>query len=232
MKKIIFLVFVVLLLVGCTKQPTDIELLNEVMNSIDIPVETKENLELPKTYTIENTEIEAIWTSSDENIISPEGIIFRSDVDSYVTIDLVLKLNAETLTNSFEVIVLAYEDEVIADQILDLVSLPNEISDNIVLSTSLKYNDNNYRLNWESSNPEVLSNKGIITHQPQDEEVTLTGTISYNKVKYSREFKIIVKAFDTTDMEKYLNDLTIESEISSDIKLPTSYKMNGESYLV
>ena len=101
MKKIIFLVFVVLLLVGCTKQPSDIELLNELMNSIDIPVETKENLELPKTYTIENKEIEAIWTSSDENIISSDGVVFRSDVDSYVTIDLVLKLNSISLSLLF-----------------------------------------------------------------------------------------------------------------------------------
>ena len=232
MKKFLFIIIAVLLLVGCTKKPTDIELLTEVMNSIDIPIETKENIDLPKTYTINETEITATWSSSDESIISSEGVIYRSDEDLNVTLSLVLKLNEETLTNTFDVIVLAYEEEVIANQILDLISLPTEITENVALSTSLKYKDNNYKLNWETSNANVLSTKGIITHHPQDEEVTLTATISYNKIRYSKDFTIVVKAFDTTDMEKYLNELTIEKEISSNISLPTSYNVNGFNYSI
>lgn len=232
MKKFLFIIIAVLLLVGCTKKPSDIELLTEVMNSIDIPIETKENIELPKTYIINETEITATWSSSDESIISSEGVIYRSDEDLNVTLSLVLKLNEETLNNTFDVIVLAYEEEVIANQILDLISLPTEITENITLSTSLKYKDNNYKLNWETSNANVLSTKGIITHHPQDEEVTLTATISYNKIRYSKDFTIVVKAFDTTDMENYLNELTIEKEISSNITLPTSYKVNGFNYSI
>ena len=232
MKKFLFIFIAVLLLVGCTKKPSDIELLTEVMNSIDIPIETKENIELPKTYIINETEITATWSSSDESIISSEGVIYRSDEDLNVTLSLVLKLNEETLNNTFDVIVLAYEEEVIANQILDLISLPTEITENITLSTSLKYKDNNYKLNWETSNANVLSTKGIITHHPQDEEVTLTATISYNKIRYSKDFTIVVKAFDTTDMENYLNELTIEKEISSNITLPTSYKVNGFNYSI
>ena len=232
MKKFLFIIIAALLLIGCTKKPTDIELLTEVMNSIDIPIETKENIELPKTYIINETEITATWSSSDESIISSEGVIYRSDEDLNATLSLVLKLNEETLTNTFDVFVLAYEEEVIANQILDLISLPTEISENLTLSTSLKYKDNNYKLNWETSNANVLSTKGIITHHPQDEEVTLTATISYNKIRYSKDFTIVVKAFDTTDMEKYLNELTIEKEISSNIALPTSYKVNGFNYSI
>ena len=232
MKKILLIAIAVLLLVGCTKKPTDIELLNEIINSIDIPLETKENLNLPKTYTISETEVKATWTSSDENILSSDGTIFRSEEDLYVTLNLVLSLNDETLTNSFDVTVLAYEDDVIANQILDLISIPSEISENIVLATSLKFKDNNYKLNWETSDANVISTKGIIKHHSQDKEVTLTGTISYNKVKYSREFKIIVKAFNTSAMEKYLSELSINSEISSDITLPTSYKENGFTYSI
>ena len=53
MKKILLIILAVLLLAGCAPKQSDIEILNEVMNTIDLPLETKEDLELPSTYTYE-----------------------------------------------------------------------------------------------------------------------------------------------------------------------------------
>lgn len=230
MKKILLIILAMLLLAGCTPKQSDIEILNEVMNTIDLPLETKEDLELPSTYTYEDKEIVATWNSSNVDALSNEGKIFRGKEDQLVTLSLSLQLNEDKITNTFDITILALEKEVIANQILDLIQVPNEATEDFVLSSFVKFDDNNYKVNWESSNEEVVTTKGLVTYQPEDTEVTLTATISYDKVKYSKEFKVVVKAFDTTEMKNYLDSLTIPSEISEKIDLPTSYKSSNNTY--
>lgn len=230
MKKILLIILAMLLLAGCTPKQSDIEILNEVMNTIDLPLETKEDLELPSTYTYEDKEIVATWNSSNVDALSNEGKIFRGKEDQLVTLSLSLQLNEDKITNTFDITILALEKEVIANQILDLIQVPNEATEDFVLSSFVKFDDNNYKVNWASSNEEVVTTKGLVTYQPEDTEVTLTATISYDKVKYSKEFKVVVKAFDTTEMKNYLDSLTIPSEISEKIDLPTSYKSSNNTY--
>ena len=230
MKKILLIILAMLLLAGCTPKQSDIEILNEVMNTIDLPLETKEDLELPSTYTYEDKEIVATWNSSNVDALSNEGKIFRGKEDQLVTLSLSLQLNEDKITNTFDITILALEKEVIANQILDLIQVPNEVTEDFVLSSFVKFDDNNYKVNWESSNEEVVTTKGLVTYQAEDTEVTLTATISYDKVKYTKDFKVVVKAFDTTKMKNYLDSLTIPSEISEKIDLPTSYKSNNNTY--
>ena len=230
MKKILLIILAMLLLAGCTPKQSDIEILNEVMNTIDLPLETKEDLELPSTYTYEEKEIVATWNSSNVDALSNEGKIFRGKEDQLVTLSLSLQLNEDKITNTFDITILALEKEVIANQILDLIQVPNEATEDFVLSSFVKFDDNNYKVNWESSNEEVVTTKGLVTYQAEDTEVTLTATISYDKVKYSKEFKVVIKAFDTTEMKNYLDSLTIPSEISEKIDLPTSYKSSNNTY--
>lgn len=232
MKKILLIILAVLLLAGCAPKQSDIEILNEVMNTIDLPLETKEDLELPSTYTYEDKEIVATWNSSNVDALSNEGKVFRGKDDQVITLSLSLQLNEDTITNTFDITILALEKEVIANQILDLIQIPSEASEDFVLASFVKFDDNNYKVNWESSNEDVVTTKGLITYQPEDTEITLTATISYDKVKYSKEFKVIVKAFDTTEMKNYLDSLSIPSEISEKIDLPTSYKSSNNTYTI
>lgn len=232
MKKILLIILAMLLLAGCTPKQSDIEILNEVMNTIDLPLETKEDLELPSTYTYEEKIITATWNSSNVDALSNEGKVFRGKDDQVITLSLSLQLNEDTVTNTFDITILALEKEVIANQILDLIQVPSEASEDFVLASFVKFDDNNYKVNWESSNEDVVTTKGLITYQPEDTEITLTATISYDKVKYSKEFKVIVKAFDTTEMKNYLDSLSIPSEISEKIDLPTSYKSSNNTYTI
>ena len=233
MKKIFLFIFTLVFLVGCnTPKISDIEILNSVLNSIDIPLELTDNLTLPNTYTYEDKTITATWSSSNEEVLDSEGKVFRTLEDVDVVLTVTLQLEEETINNSYDIIVLALEDEVVADQILALLNMPTETSENILLTQSIKFNDNNYRVNWESSNPNILSNKGLVTFQPEDTIVTLTATISYNKTKYSKTFDIMVKAFNTNDMQTYLNSLNFNTPISNNIELPTTYKCNNHTYSI
>ena len=211
MKKILLIILAMLLLAGCTPKQSDIEILNEVMNTIDLPLETKEDLELPSTYTYEDKEIVATWNSSNVDALSNEGKIFRGKEDQLVTLSLSLQLNEDKITNTFDITILALEKEVIANQILDLIQVPNEATEDFVLSSFVKFDDNNYKVNWESSNPEILSNKGVLVYQPEDTKVTLTTTISYKKEKFSKNFDITVKAFNKDDMHFLMMNFIIIS---------------------
>jgi len=231
MKKILFILFA-LLLIGCTPKPSDIEILNNLMFTIDLPLELDTDLQLPSSYTYEGKEILATWTSSNPDALTSDGKIFRTVEDVDVTLSLSLQLNDDTISNTFDVVVLALEDEAIANQILELIEVPSETSENITLPSFISYNNNNYKVSWETSNKDVLSTKGIITFQQSDTEITLTATISYDKVKYSKEFKVVVKAFDTSQMEHFLNSLAIISEISKSISLLNSYKIGDYTYSI
>lgn len=233
MKKLFLFIFILLFLNGCaTNKISNIEILNYVLNSIDLPLETSDDLDLPNSYKYEDKIVIATWSSSDEDILSSQGKVYRSMEDATVILNLSLQLDEDIITNSYEIVILALEDKTIASDILNQLNIPAEISANLSLTQSIKYNDNNYKVNWESSNTDVLSNKGLLKFQPEDTQVSLTATISYNKVRYSKTFDITIKAFDKSEMSSYLDTLSIPDTISENIALPTSYKGEKHSYSI
>lgn len=231
MKKFFIFIFILFFLCGCqSNEISNIEILNYVLNSIDLPLETADNLDLPSHYTYEDKNITATWSSTDEEVLNSGGEVFRSLEDTTVTLNLKLQLGEDYITNSYDIVILALEEEVIASQILNLLSVPAEINSNIVLPQSVKFNDNNYKVNWESSNTAILNNKGQLKFQSEDTKINLIATISYNKIRYSKAFEITVKAFDTTEMNNYLDSLSLPESTDNDLSLPDSYKSNSFEY--
>ena len=187
MKKFFIFIFILFLLCGCqSNEISNTEILNYVLNSIDLPLETADNLDLPSHYTYEDKNITATWSSTDEEVLNSGGEVFRSLEDTTVTLNLKLQLGEDYITNSYDIVILALEEEIIASQILNLLSVPAEINSNIVLPQSVKFNDNNYKVNWESSNTAILNNKGQLKFQSEDTKINLIATISYNKIRYSK----------------------------------------------
>lgn len=89
-----------------------------------------------------------------------------------------------------------------------------------------------YDIKWTSSNMDVISSLGIVTRKETtigDIEVTLTATITFNGVDYTKEFKVI--SLDKRDPDELvksqiladLMDVGIDTknEYTSDIELPT-----------
>ncbi|MFA6843827.1 MAG: hypothetical protein WCR33_05470, partial [Bacilli bacterium] len=75
-KYFIFILFVGLLLVGCTdSKATDNQLLNDFVTSLSFEDNPSKNLDLPTSYMWEGTEIEASWESSNSDIISNDGVV-------------------------------------------------------------------------------------------------------------------------------------------------------------
>lgn len=93
----------------------DLATLNEKLNTITVPTETIESLDL----SVEPGEgIEIIWTSDNENVISTTGKVTRpnhDDGDVDVTLTVYLKLNKVEVEKVFIVTVLAEEPIDITD---------------------------------------------------------------------------------------------------------------------
>ena len=59
----------------------------------------------------------------------------------------------DTLTKYFDITILAKKPEEVANNIFDSIDILDTISDNIQLPSVVRYNNNSYKVNWESSDP-------------------------------------------------------------------------------
>ena len=101
----------------------------------------------------------------------------------------------------------------IMEKIIREIKIPN--ADNICGNITLVKNALGADITWESSRPDVISDKkiggaleGVVTRQAQDCSVTLTATINAAGVTHTVEFEVCVKAMPKklteADFEGYL----------------------------
>lgn len=255
MRKIFFIILCCFLLIGCTNpapeqpdngnnpgeneeedggseviQKTDSEILNELAATISIPTETDQDIILPTEYTHEGKTIYASWLSDNEDILNSNGKIKRSLEEEYVNLYLSLTLNETKKDLLFEVIVLAISNEDYASAILNTITIPETIADDLVLPGITTYEDKNYKVYWTSNNKDVISNDGEISYYSEDKTVTLTASINFERKKYTKDFEVKISAFDTTDMHNYLNNITFEEIITDNISLPINASINNLNY--
>lgn len=234
MKKFLLCFLLLFCLVGCTNnnQTNYEQILNEFLNTLSIPEEINQNLDLKSSYEYQGYNIQAIWTSNDPDFLTNSGIINQDSEDNYVSLSLELTLNDISIYHTYDITILAIDNSVIANEILDLIDLPKEISSNISLVEVVNYKDKNYHVSWESSNEDIISSNGKIKYFDSDQNVSLTAKISYNKEKFTKQFNVVLKALDTTDMKQYLNNLNIPTTINENIPLDTNYIHNNITYSV
>ena len=232
MKKFILIFFLSFLLIGCNNKNNDSKILNELLESISIPTETDKDLVLPTSYEYKGKIITAIWKTEDTKYISTDGTIYRDYEDNFVSLCLTLFLNESQITKYFDITILAKKPEEVANNIFDSIDILDTISDNIQLPSVVRYNNNSYKVNWESSDPSIISSLGKITYVDYDRNCVLTAAISVNKQIYSRDYNIKVSAFNTTEMNDILNVLTtsIPNIIENDLSLPNQYKTDKYLY--
>lgn len=98
-----------------------------------LPTTVTEDLEIFDTYEIDGKTVEAIWESSNPEVISPTGKVSRSSQDEIVTLTVTLKLGLATRVESFQIKVLQNEDTLPINNFhkaeVYLGTIPNEAPD-------------------------------------------------------------------------------------------------------
>ena len=209
MKKFLFLFFYFFLfLVGCSSpKPNDQEILTKFAESIIFPNETINDLDFKTSFEYNGHTINAEWISYEEDFLTNDGIIFRSYDDINVSFYVLLNLNNAYVEKHFDITILAFTDDEIAENIFNQIILPKEIKTDIDLKKYIKFNEKNYKISWESSDEKILSNSGEVFYHTEDKNIFLTASIISNNTTYSHKYDILVQAFDTTDMFNYLNSI-------------------------
>lgn len=82
------------------------------------------------------------------------------------------------------------EETALIKAVVDTVSLPTEVSENITLPQS----KDGYEFVWESPKKHIIKSNGVINQKQKDQNGLLTVTAYKDDLKVSKNFKIIVKA--------------------------------------
>ncbi|MEK5253531.1 beta-L-arabinofuranosidase domain-containing protein [Paenibacillus sp. FSL F4-0125] len=89
------------------------------------------------------------------------------------------------------------DEKRIAQQDLDAIVLPGTTRGNLTFPIN---GANRSAFSWKSSNPDVISNTGVLTDPGVDTSVTIQATVTYGSVTLTKTFSILVKT------SKYLGD--------------------------
>ena len=204
---------------------TDAEKVAAVKEMLAIPAETDSDLDLPLVLN----GVAISWASSDEGIISNEGLITRQQYGSKVTLTATLAFGKATAVKEFTVtvIALAAEDEDAAKvaAAIEALAIPEETDCDLDLPVIL----NGVAISWASSDEGIISNEGLITRQQYGSKVTLTATLAFGKAVDTKEFTVSVIALaaedeDAAKVAEAKEALVIPAETDSDLDLPLVLK--------
>ncbi len=208
---LILMVLISTFLVGCGKnEDTNIEKVQSAYNEIVLPKSTNTNLSLAPKYG----EVNASWSSSNEELITNSGIVTLPNENTLVTLTVVLTLGKVVKTKTFEVIVQADNSDAskrkyVENKMKELV-MPTETSGNLTLIKQL----DDININWISKTPLIIWHTGTITRSNVDQVGTLTATFTYSTISITKDYEIKVLKYSTDEL---LNESMEKFEIPEQV---------------
>ena len=187
-----------------------------ILDTIELPNSVKDSISLPS----ELNGYQITWSSNNENIISPDGVVNPSREDAQVILLATISKEGISLSKKFNILVIGNDPTKIIEEAFSNIVIPNTTSANIELPNQI----NNLNITWSTSDKNVISNRGVVKQGAEDIDVILKATINFNGVTKSKEFKVTVLANPVyQEIDNLLSDLVIPSETYENINLPTTY---------
>jgi len=191
--------------------------------ALKIPAETDCDLDLPVT----RDGVAISWASSDEDVISNDGIVTRQLYDTQATLTATLAFGSETAVKEFTVTVLALgaedPDTAKVAATKEALAIPAETDRDLDLPLVL----NGVAISWASSDEWVISDDGIVTRQLYDVQAKLTATLTLGSVVETKEFTVTVLSFSALEIDAATvaaakEVLAIPAETDCDLDLPVT----------
>ena len=208
--KIICLLLLVILLVGCdgntpddNVEKTDLDFLKEAIETIIVPTELTTNYEYIKVFEYQGETINASWESDKTTSLSNFGIVKQGYYDEEVNLTAIFTYKEETFTKKYKLVVPGIPVEVRFEKSLKEIEIPKEVSGNIELLTS--FYDEEMKATWSSSHPAIISNAGVYSSPKENTIVTLTVKLEVggNSMEHSYEVKTMADP-NTVDVNHHL----------------------------
>lgn len=172
----------------------------EAYNAIEMPKEINDNIQLITKY--KNVVIE--WTTDNSRVLTSEGELkyVKEAVEVEFTAMFILSTEDDEhfYDAGYTILCKPYAPEKRLELAEQLISVPQEISSNITLTNEFKYDVVG---TWKSSNPDIISNIGLVNQSEKDEHVELLLTLICDDVTKDLTFTVTVKKADLDGCEKY-----------------------------
>ncbi|HHU56408.1 MAG TPA: hypothetical protein GXZ48_06955, partial [Acholeplasmataceae bacterium] len=199
-----------------------------------IPKIVTENITLPTKHpTIGST---ITWKSSDENILSSNGIYGNITKDTTVYLSATIVLDNQYIFTHTLSVTVKINDELINKEKMNTVKtwldsqIPKTTATDLVLP--LYHPTIPCTITWESSNINIMNHDGKITNRLVSAKLTLKATITLDN-NYKDTFSIEINIHASSDIEsenqldiivEYLDTL-IPEYVAKDIELPKSFSL-------
>lgn len=196
------------------------EFLDLTANKFSLPDTTNTDLTLPTSIN----GVSIIWSSSEENIIATNGKFKYPEEDTNVEITGLFFYKGKTITKKYTVKALAIPHEERINLALSKISFPEVVTTNLNLPTKFEYNVTG---TWKSSNPNIITDNGLITLTDKEQEFTITLTLKSGD--YIMEKDYTLKTGTINAGEIYVNSHHYLGYAKDfDLKDATGLKLEGD----
>jgi subtilisin family serine protease len=207
------------------------------------------NFALP--FVDESNKAQISWSSSDSTVITNDGKVYRPDVNKDITLTATATVNGATAVKTFNVTVIAKNQ----DDSLAVAEDSSSVTWNVIRSGNTEQGDvsqalslptrgsNGSLITWTSDDSKHITNQGRVYPPLFDEDdahVELVAKITRNsgtiyktfnltvlKDSENKEKTIVLRAYQSLDIQKLLGENSAEYEVTHDLSLPTSFGNDG-----
>ncbi|MEH7308471.1 immunoglobulin-like domain-containing protein [Neobacillus drentensis] len=210
-----------------------------VLTHLSLPTVDKEN------------KADITWKSSDESIVTPDGHVYRPEVDTHVTLTAITTVGEATGTKTFTVTVKAKNgDDRFAvaedasfltwDVIRGANTNENDVAQALTLPTR---SSNGSKISWTSDDVAHITNQGRVylpLFNEGDAHVELVAKFTRNKSTFYKTFHLtvlkdskneertkVLQAANSIETSDLLGDNTSDLDITKDLTFPTTVGTNG-----
>lgn len=174
--------------------------LQEAYNAIEMPKEINDSIQLITKY--KNVVIE--WSTDNSRVLTSEGELkyVKEPVEVEFSALLILSVGDEEFFYDafYTILCKPYAAERRLALAQEQIQVPQEVTSNMTLTNEFKYDVTG---TWSSSNPEIISNIGLVNQTEKDVQVELALQLVCDGITKDLTFTVTVKKADLDGCEKY-----------------------------
>lgn len=201
----------------CNYQDTEIinalsaeEYVNDIIAQVVLPKEIKEDIVLP-------TKIEDVtitWKTSNSYLLSSKGnIIARSNSNKEVTLIATYMFDNFTKDVNYDIIILGYTDYEKLEMVMESLTFPQVVTENLNFNNTLGYG---VQATYISSNPEIISNEGLVSLPTEETIVTITIILELGEEKMEKSIDLTVSKSNNINKHQiieYAKDYSLQNQV-------------------
>ncbi|MDD4076470.1 MAG: C39 family peptidase [Bacilli bacterium] len=202
------------------------EILEILKSKINLPEAANDYLDFPEEVEITGTKATLSWYSSNENIITDEGIINFKEFDQYVGFEVVVKAgNDEYRLTWGEIKVPGRSNQEHISFVIDKIDIPESIKNDFDLPYSLY----NVLIYWASSDPNIITidsikRKAIWHFNDSNQKITISAVFLYNNTVIEKSYPISVLTIPPEERIQLVFDcINLPETVNSSVNLPTKF---------